>query len=95
MLYLQRPNWSFPPTNLFLLTQPSAGRSASDDLEKSMIAKLKAECGATFTNKLEGMFKDMDLSRELMANFAQWREANGGNSGLDMVVQVGLFIQTK
>jgi cullin-4 len=54
-----------------------------------MIAKLKAECGATFTNKLEGMFKDMDLSRELMANFAQWREANGGNSGLDMVVQVG------
>jgi cullin-4 len=54
-----------------------------------MIAKLKAECGATFTNKLEGMFKDMDLSRELMANYAQWREANvSGRCSLDMVVQV-------
>lgn len=49
------------------------GRSASSDLEKSMIAKLKAECGATFTNKLEGMFKDIDLSKELMANYAQYQ----------------------
>ena len=38
-----------------------------------MIAKLKAECGATFTNKLEGMFKDIDLSRELMANYVQYQ----------------------
>ena len=34
------------------------GRSASNDAEKGMITKLKAECGAQFTNKLEGMFKD-------------------------------------
>ncbi|GAB5032854.1 ubiquitin-protein cullin 4 [Nannochloropsis oceanica] len=53
------------------------GKSASADLEKSMIAKLKAECGATFTNKLEGMFKDMDLSRELMGNYTQYCEASG------------------
>jgi len=53
------------------------GRSASADLEKSMIAKLKAECGATFTNKLEGMFKDMDLSRELMGNYTQFCETSG------------------
>ncbi len=39
-----------------------------------MIAKLKAECGATFTNKLEGMFKDMDLSRELMASYQQYQD---------------------
>ncbi len=54
------------------------GRSASADLEKSMIAKLKAECGATFTNKLEGMFKDMDLSRELMANYTQYLDSDAG-----------------
>lgn len=31
-----------------------------------MISKLKTECGANFTNKLEGMFKDIDLSKEAM-----------------------------
>ena len=31
-----------------------------------MISRLKAECGAQFTAKLEGMFKDVDLSRDLM-----------------------------
>ena len=33
------------------------GKSASVDSEKSMLSKLKAECGAGFTSKLEGMFK--------------------------------------
>lgn len=44
-----------------MLHQP-AGKSASVDSEKAMIAKLKAECGSQFTSKLEGMFKDVDLS---------------------------------
>ena len=59
------------------------GKSSSTDAEKNMISKLKAECGSQFTNKLEGMFKDMDLSRDIMASFKQsvstgtrrgWRE---------------------
>lgn len=45
------------------------GKSASDDAEKSMLSKLKQECGAGFTSKLEGMFKDMELSKELMLSF--------------------------
>ena len=45
------------------------GKSASTDAEKTMITKLKAECGSQFTNKLEGMFKDVDLSRDIMASF--------------------------
>jgi len=32
-------------------------KSATIDSEKMMIAKLKAECGAAYTSKLEGMFK--------------------------------------
>ena len=47
------------------------GKSSSTDAEKNMISKLKAECGSQFTNKLEGMFKDMDLSRDIMASFRQ------------------------
>ncbi|KAI9591123.1 ubiquitin-protein ligase, cullin 4 [Syncephalis fuscata] len=44
-------------------------RSASSDMEKLMLAKLRAECGPAFTSKLEGMFKDMDISRDLSAMF--------------------------
>ncbi|UYV81008.1 CUL4A [Cordylochernes scorpioides] len=47
------------------------GKSASVDAEKSMLSKLKQECGAAFTSKLEGMFKDMELSKELMLAFKQ------------------------
>uniref|UniRef100_A0A663LNW2 Cullin-4B n=1 Tax=Athene cunicularia TaxID=194338 RepID=A0A663LNW2_ATHCN len=42
------------------------GKSASVDAEKSMLSKLKHECGAAFTSKLEGMFKDMELSKDVM-----------------------------
>ena len=29
------------------------------------------ECGPNFTSKLEGMFKDMELSREMMISFKE------------------------
>ena len=48
------------------------GRSASDDAERSMISKLKTECGYQFTNKLEGMFNDIKLSAETMENFKKY-----------------------
>ena len=34
-----------------------------------MLSKLKEECGACFTSKLEGMFKDMEISREFMKTY--------------------------
>lgn len=39
-------------------------KSASADAERSLLSKLKVECGAGFTQKLEGMFKDVDISRD-------------------------------
>ena len=47
------------------------GKSASSDAEKIMIAKMKTECGSGFTSKLEGMFKDMDVSKDFMIPFKQ------------------------
>lgn len=44
-------------------------KSASLDLEKSMISKLKTECGSQFTSKLEAMFRDVDASKDLMQSF--------------------------
>ncbi|KAF2011380.1 Cullin-domain-containing protein [Aaosphaeria arxii CBS 175.79] len=45
------------------------GRSASADAERSMLARLKTECGAGFTANLEQMFKDIELSREEMTSY--------------------------
>lgn len=45
------------------------GKSSSIDAEKSTIGKFKTECGSQFTNKLEGMFKDIDISRDIMTGF--------------------------
>ncbi|KAI9029711.1 cullin 4 [Phycomyces nitens] len=43
----------------------------SEDAEKSMITRLKAECGPDFTKDLETMFKDMSISSELQAEFRE------------------------
>ncbi|PIC45233.1 hypothetical protein B9Z55_005322 [Caenorhabditis nigoni] len=47
-------------------------RSASVDAEKMVLCKLKTECGAGFTYKLEGMFKDMDASETLAILFVKY-----------------------
>lgn len=45
------------------------GRSASDDAEKSIIAKLKLRCGSQFTSKMEGMIKDLLTGEEFKKAF--------------------------
>ncbi|CAI7830140.1 unnamed protein product, partial [Closterium sp. NIES-54] len=65
------------------------GKSASIDAEKSMISKLKTECGSQFTNKLEGMFKDIELSKEINESFRQSSQAREKlPAGIEMNVHV-------
>ncbi|KAL1244791.1 Cullin-3 [Trichinella spiralis] len=49
-------------------------RSLADDAEKSVIAKLRMECGCHFTSKIEGMFKDMQLSATINENIRNMRD---------------------
>jgi cullin-4 len=57
-------------------------RSASIEAEKSMISRLRTESGKQFTGKLEGMFRDIDISRDLMTQFLsspmyeEWKHAH-------------------
>ncbi|XP_063729790.1 cullin-3-A-like [Symsagittifera roscoffensis] len=46
-----------------------SGKSAVEDHERTMISKLKTECGSQFTGKLEGMFKDISVSTTLNESF--------------------------
>jgi len=54
---------------LYLSHRLLMGLCESEHYEKSMIAKLKTECGYQWTNRLEGMFKDVQKSKDLMLKF--------------------------
>ena len=72
----------------------STSSSADSDAERAVLAKLKVECGAGFTSKLEGMFKDVALSKELLSSFrasaeaAAARERGALPANLDVSVSV-------
>ncbi|KAK9152548.1 hypothetical protein Sjap_000028 [Stephania japonica] len=64
-----------------------SGKTVSDDAERSLIVKLKTECGYQFTSKLEGMFTDMKTSQDTMHGFHASQATNLGD-GPTLVVQV-------
>ncbi|XP_075018458.1 cullin-4B isoform X1 [Calonectris borealis] len=64
------------------------GKSASVDAEKSMLSKLKHECGAAFTSKLEGMFKDMELSKDIMIQFKQYMQNQNVPGNIELTVNI-------
>nr|DBA21038.1 TPA: hypothetical protein GDO54_017759 [Pyxicephalus adspersus] len=64
------------------------GKSASVDAEKSMLSKLKHECGAAFTSKLEGMFKDMELSKDIMVHFKQYMQNQNVPGNIELTVNI-------
>lgn len=45
------------------------GKSESQEAEKQLISRMKQEIGSHFTSKFEGMFKDMDTSRDLTSGY--------------------------
>ncbi|KAI1828457.1 Cullin-domain-containing protein [Xylaria intraflava] len=49
--------------------------SSSDDAETSMISKLKEACGFEYTNKLQRMFQDMQISKDLNTGFREHTKA--------------------
>lgn len=64
-------------------------RSANEDHEKSILTKLKQQCGAQFTSKMEGMVTDLTLARENQTNFEEYLRNNlNVNPGIDLTVTV-------
>lgn len=65
-----------------------SGKTVSDDAERSLIVKLKTECGYQFTSKLEGMFTDMKTSQDTMQGFYASQSASDFADGPSLAVQV-------
>ena len=57
------------------------------EAEEIMLQKLKIECGINAVSKIMQMFKDMQLSRDLQAQF---RENKGGTilGNVDFAIEV-------
>ncbi|PIA61545.1 hypothetical protein AQUCO_00300814v1 [Aquilegia coerulea] len=64
-------------------------KSANDDHERSILTKLKQQCGGQFTSKMEGMVTDLTLAREHQTNFEEYLTINPAtNPGIDLTVTV-------
>ncbi|XP_022727597.1 cullin-1-like isoform X2 [Durio zibethinus] len=64
-------------------------RSANDDHERSILTKLKQQCGGQFTSKMEGMVTDLTLARENQASFEDYLRNNpAAHPGIDLTVTV-------
>ncbi|KAK4748496.1 hypothetical protein SAY87_015082 [Trapa incisa] len=64
-------------------------KSANDDHERSILTKLKQQCGGQFTSKMEGMVTDLTLARENQTNFEEYLSNNANaNPGIDLTVTV-------
>lgn len=62
--------------------------SASDDAEASMISRLKSACGFEYTSKLQRMFQDIGLSKDLNESFKKHLESSQTSLGLDFSIQI-------
>ena len=62
--------------------------SASDDAEASMISKLKQACGFEYTSKLQRMFQDIGVSKDLNENFRRHLSNTGEPLDIDFSIQV-------
>ncbi|XP_020275234.1 cullin-1-like isoform X2 [Asparagus officinalis] len=64
-------------------------KSANDDHERSILTKLKQQCGGQFTSKMEGMVTDLTLARENQSSFEEYLNQNPqANPGIDLTVTV-------
>ncbi|CAI8586480.1 unnamed protein product [Vicia faba] len=51
-------------------------KSADDDHERSILTKLKQQCGGQFTSKMEGMVTDLTLAKENQTSFEEYLNNN-------------------
>mmetsp|Transcript_8359 Transcript_8359/g.21552 ORF Transcript_8359/g.21552 Transcript_8359/m.21552 type:complete len:763 (+) Transcript_8359:378-2666(+) len=64
-------------------------RSANQDHERSMLGRLKQQCGAQFTSKMEGMVTDLQLAKDNQARFEEYLYSNPEKKpSIDLTVNV-------
>uniref|UniRef100_A0A915DG67 Cullin family profile domain-containing protein n=1 Tax=Ditylenchus dipsaci TaxID=166011 RepID=A0A915DG67_9BILA len=62
--------------------------SASDGAESSMISKLKQMCGFEYTSKLQRMFTDAELSKEVTEEYKKHIQSHGTRYNIDCSIKI-------
>lgn len=62
--------------------------SASDDAEALLISKMKQTCGYEYTNKLQNMYQDIAVSKNLADKFREKNEASETTLESDFRIKV-------
>ncbi|KAG8067206.1 hypothetical protein GUJ93_ZPchr0005g14420 [Zizania palustris] len=64
-------------------------KSANDEHERSILTKLKQQCGGQFTSKMEGMVTDLTVARDHQTKFEEFVVSHQElNPGIDLAVTV-------
>ncbi|KAL1889358.1 hypothetical protein Cpir12675_005821 [Ceratocystis pirilliformis] len=63
-------------------------RSISYDAERTMLARLRSECGVSFTHNLENMFRDKEMNKGKMDHFKAWCEETKSKPKIELQVLV-------
>ncbi|XP_066360727.1 cullin-1-like isoform X1 [Miscanthus floridulus] len=64
-------------------------KSANDEHERSILTKLKQQCGGQFTSKMEGMVTDLTVARDHQTKFEEFVAGRPElNPGIDLAVTV-------
>ncbi|ETE62228.1 Cullin-4B, partial [Ophiophagus hannah] len=72
----------------------AGNKEATDEELEKMLDKIMIifrfiyECGAAFTSKLEGMFKDMELSKDIMIQFKQYMQNQNVPGNIELTVNI-------
>ena len=69
-------------------------RSVSMDAERQMISKMKLEVGATFTNRIEAMFKDINISGDLTSNYKSHVQSLGDHDPRRTDLEISVLTST-
>jgi cullin 1 len=72
----------------FLAKRLVNATSANQDMESSMIGKLKEACGYEYTSKMQRMFTDITLSKDLNQAYKEHMELTHGKDDTDFTVVV-------
>jgi cullin-4 len=66
----------------FLARRLLSEKSESIDYEKSIVTRLKVNCGRAVTDSIEGMMNDLELGKELAKKYQDNRQAKGADGPL-------------
>lgn len=72
----------------FLARRLLCEKSESIDYEKSIVTKLKVNCGRQVTDSIEGMMNDLDLAKDQAKKYEDWQTARGKKPDCNFDVKI-------